>query len=182
MSASPLRSFFYLALLGFALLTLALVVRSGMFARHNPGRPLNSAMREALAESSPQLTRDDAALLDRTYPNARITPSGLRYIMRSPGTGDGTPRIGGEVMVQVAARLLDGTPLENSYQQGTPLKFRIGVGDVLPAWDEAFLAMKKGEKRTLVAPYWLAYGVKGRPPAIPPKSTIIFEVELLNFR
>ena len=44
------------------------------------------------------------------------------------------------------------------------------MGEVIQGWDEAFMHMRKGDKRTLVIPYWLAYGVKGRPPAIPPRA------------
>ena len=177
-----MRSFFYLALLGITLLTIALVVRSGMLARKNPGRPINSAMREALRAEAPQLSTQDAMLLAKTYGNARQSPSGLRWIERTPGTGDGQPRIGGEVIAHYDGRLLDGTPFDSSYQRGTPFTFRIGVGAVIAGWDEAFLTMRKGEKRTLIIPYWLAYGTEGRPPKIPPKSTLVFEVELIDFR
>src|SRR4051812_2391383 len=177
-----MRSFFYLALLCILLLTLALVVRSGMLARKNPGRPINSAMRAAMEADAPQFSTDDAMLIARTYGTARKLPSGLRYVERAPGTGDGTPRIGGEVIAHYDGRLLDGTPFDSSYKRGVPFTFRIGIGAVIAGWDEAFLSMKKGEKRTLIVPYWLAYGEKGRPPTIPPKATLVFEVELIDFR
>jgi len=178
-----MRSFFYLALLGVVLLTIALVVRSGNLARANSGRPINSSMRAALAaEQGPQLSTDDAMLIAKTYGNARQSPSGLRWVERAPGNGDGTPRIGGEVIAHYAGRLLDGTTFDSSYKRGAPLTFRVGIREVIAGWDEAFLTMKKGEKRTLIIPYWLAYGEKGKPPSIPPRATLIFEVELIDFR
>ena len=164
------------------LLTLALVVRSGMFARKEPGRPINAAMREAMAEESPQLSEADASLIRQKYGNARRLHSGLLYVERNPGTGNSTPGSGQEVIVHYDGRLLDGTPFDSSYQRGAPFTFRLGSGAVIQGWDEAFLTMKKGERRTLIIPYWLAYGLGGRPPAIPPRATLVFEVELIDFR
>jgi FKBP-type peptidyl-prolyl cis-trans isomerase len=177
-----MRNSIYLALLGAALLTIALVVRSGLLARKDPGRPINSAMREALNAKTPQLDTTDALLIAKTYGNARRSPSGLRWVERAPGIGDGHPRIGGEIIAHYDGRLLDGTPFDSSYKSGMPLTFRVGIGDVIRGWDEAFLTMKKGEKRTLIIPHWLAYGEKGRPPTIPPRATLVFEVELIDFR
>jgi FKBP-type peptidyl-prolyl cis-trans isomerase len=177
-----MRSFFYLLLLGILLGTVALVVRSGIFARNNPGRPINSAMREAMNANQPQLSSEDANLIDQTYANARKTPSGLRFVVRAPGTGETTPKIGDEVIAHYAGRLLDGTAFDSSYQRGTPFTFRLGTGAVIKGWDEGFLTMKKGEKRTLIIPHWLGYGDKGSPPKIPGKATLIFEVELIDWR
>jgi FKBP-type peptidyl-prolyl cis-trans isomerase len=177
-----MRNFFYLLLLAVALGTVALVVRSGIFARQNPGRPINSAMREALNANQPQLTGADQLLIEQTYGNARKTPSGLRYVVRAPGAGDATPVLGSEVIAHYAGRLLDGTPFDSSYQRGVPFTFRVGAGAVIKGWDEAFLTMKKGEKRTLIIPHWLGYGEKGSPPKIPGKATLLFEVELLDWR
>jgi len=179
---SPLRSFFYLALLGALLGTIAIVVRSGIFARSNPGRPINSTMRAALAANSPQLSTDDSLLIAEQYGSAKKLPSGLRYVQRARGTGDATARLGGEVIVHYEGRLLDGTVFDSSYRRNRPFTFRLGLGSVIAGWDEAFAMMVKGEKRTLIIPYWLAYGDKGRPPNIPPKATLIFEVELLDYR
>ena len=181
-SAAPLRSFFYLLLLGVALLTLAIVVRSGIFELKTRDEPINSAMRSAMAEERPQLSTRDSLEIDRLYPTAQKTQSGLRYLVRDPGTGTATPRPGDMVTVHYAGRLLDGTAIDSSYQGGAPLSFRIGEGHVIAGWEEAIRTMRKGEKRTLIVPYWLGYGTAGRPPAVPPASTLVFEVELLDFR
>jgi FKBP-type peptidyl-prolyl cis-trans isomerase len=181
MPKPPVRSFFILLLLGVMLLTLALVVRSGMWARKNPGEPINSAMRLAMAKDQPELTTSESLLVEQIYPTAAVTKSGLRFVVRAPGAGP-KAKAGDLATVHFAGRLLDGTPIDSSYQTGVPVQFRLGGSDILPAWNEGFLDMRKGEKRTLIAPYWLAYGLRGRPPAIPPEATIIFEVELLDFQ
>jgi FKBP-type peptidyl-prolyl cis-trans isomerase len=177
-----MRNIFYLLLLGGFLLTAALVTRSGILARKDPGRPINKAMREALDARSPQYSTDDALLIAKTYGNAHKHPSGLQYVVRFPGTGEISPTLGDEVICHYDARFLDGTPFDSSYRRGAPFTFRIGVGAVIRGWEDAFLTMRKGEKRTLIIPYWLAYGEKGRPPSIPPKATLIFDVELIDWR
>ncbi|MSU69745.1 MAG: peptidylprolyl isomerase [Opitutaceae bacterium] len=177
-----MRNFLYLLLLGAVLLTISLVVRSGIFARKNPGRPINSAMREALeGQGLPQLSTQDSLVIAQKYNTAHKLKSGLRYVERAPGTGAATPRIGDEVIAHYDGRLLDGTRFDSSYQRNEPLTFRVGLGQVIKGWDEAFLGMKKGEKRTLIIPYWLGYGLSGRPPAIPARATLVFEVELIDF-
>jgi hypothetical protein len=177
-----MRSFFYLLLLGVVLLTIAIVVRSGMLARKNPGRPINSAMREALDVDQPQFSTGDALLIVKTFGTAHKLVSGLRYVVRAPGTGDATPHIGDEVIVHYDGRLLDGTPFDSSYRRGVPFTFRLGMGAVIRGWDEAFLTMHKGEKRTLIIPHWLGYGEKGHAPNIPGRATLVFEVELIDWR
>lgn len=181
-SYTMLRSFFILFLLGVVLLTIALVVRSGWFEVHNNDEPINAAMRAAMAQERPELTTDDALTIDRLYGTAHTLKSGLKYVVRAPGTGTATPKVGDAVTVHYAGRLLDGTQIDSSYVGGIPLTFRVGTGQVIKGWDEAILAMKKGEKRTLIIPYWLGYGVTGRPPTVPGRATLVFEVELLDFK
>lgn len=177
-----MRSIFILILLGVILGTAALVTRSGILSRNNPGRPINSAMREALDKQNPQLSTNDEMEINKLFSTAHKLPSGLRYVVRAPGTGATTPQMGNEVIAHYEGRLLDGTTFDSSYRKGVPFVFRVGMGAVIRGWDEAFQSMKKGEKRTLIIPYWLAYGEKGRPGSIPPKATLIFEVELLDWR
>ena len=176
-----MRSFVYLALLAIILVTIAFVVRSGLLMRDDPGRPINSAMREALDKRGNELSTGDANIIRGKYPTATRTDSGLYYLVRAPGMGE-TPRVGDEVIAHYDGRLLDGTPFDSSYRSGTPITFRVGTGGVIKGWDEAFLTMKKGEKRTLIIPHWLAYGAQGRAPNIPPRATLVFEVELIDFR
>lgn len=177
-----MRSFFWLILLGVVLASLALVVRSGMLARKNPGLPINAAMRTALAENAQQWSERDVQLIAQNYNGARDTPTGLRYLVRTPGTGEATPRKGQTVTVHYEGRLLDGEKVfDSSANHEGPFNFRIGQGAVIPGWDEGILSMKKGEKRTLIVPYWLGYGDKGITGKIPRRATLVFDVELLKF-
>ncbi len=178
-----MRNFIYLLLLGVVLATAALVTRSGLLSRQDPrDRPLNSAMREAMDKQHPQLTTNDDLFIAEHYGTSVKRTSGLRYVIRAAGIGTATPTVGSEVIAHYEGRLLDGTTFDSSYRKGVPFVFRVGMGNVIKGWDEAFLLMKRGEKRTLIIPYWLGYGGKGSPPRIPPNATLIFEVELLDWR
>jgi len=162
-------------------MTLAIVVRSGLMEVKTNDEPINTAMREALSRDRPQFTTDEAGLIDRLFINADIQKSGLRWVIRKPGSGP-KPQVGQEVTISYAGRMLDGSQFDSSYQSPIPQTFKVGVGEVIKGWDEALLTMQKGEKRTLIVPYWLAFGARGKPPAIPPKTTLIFEIELVDFK
>ena len=138
-------------------------------------------VREATAAQEQRAARQrEQALAEirRRWPNAQETSSGLRYVILQRGSG-GSPSLGTTVTVHYTGSLLDGTLFDSSYQRGAPARFRIG--QVIPGWNEALLAMKKGEKRLLIIPPELAYGERGYPGVIPPNSFLVFEVELLDF-
>jgi peptidylprolyl isomerase len=111
---------------------------------------------------------------------AQTTPTGLKYVVNKPGNGQ-KPGKGNNATVHYTGKLEDGTVFDSSVKRGQPFSFRVGTGFVIPGWDEALLDMSKGEARTLWIPYNLAYGENGRPPVIPPKANLIFDVELLDF-
>ena len=67
-------------------------------------------------------------------------------------------------------------------QPRTPLSFQQGKKTVIIGWDQGFEGMRVGSRRRLIIPYQLAYGVNGRPPIIPPKATLVFDVELMDVR
>ena len=87
-----MRTAVYITLLGLILATLALVVRSGIFMRANPGEPINAAMRRALAGVAYQWPEADARRLARDFPGAVETPNHARYLVTRAGTGDASPR------------------------------------------------------------------------------------------
>ena len=76
--------------------------------------------------------------------------------------------------------LLDGTPFDNSYDRGDPLKFNVGRGDVIQGWDQGLLGMKIGEKRKLTIDPELAYGDRAMGPVIKRNSTLVFETQLIS--
>lgn len=168
----------FLFVLGGLLALIAWQARTGIFRRANPGEPANKYMRQVL--ENPQVSEADAATLREQYGNAHLNPSGLRYILRQPGAGD-TPAVGAQVVVHYDGYLMNGTKFDSSRDRGEPYVFRVGRGNVIKGWDEALMAMKPGEKRTLLIPWWLAYGESGKGP-IPSKAMLRFEVELIEIR
>jgi FKBP-type peptidyl-prolyl cis-trans isomerase len=118
--------------------------------------------------------------IEEQWPNATTTPSGLKYVVVEEGTGDKTPSKGATVKAHYTGKLLDGSKFDSSYDRGQPIEFPVGSGRVIKGWDEAFLSMKKGEKRVLIIPPELGYGPAGRGP-IPPNATMVFDVELVDF-
>jgi len=86
------------------------------------------------------------------------------------------------VSINYLGTLEDGTKFDSSYDRKEPFETAIGVGYVIKGWDEGVVGMKVGGKRKLTIPYQMAYGEYGVPGAIPPKATLIFEVELLEIK
>ena len=111
--------------------------------------------------------------------DAQPTESGLVYVCTSKGRGP-HPEANKTVKVHYTGRLLDGTVFDSSIERGEPIEFVLGVGQVIPGWDEGIALMSKGEKGVLYIPSQLAYGPRQAGP-IPPFSNLIFDVELVDF-
>lgn len=110
---------------------------------------------------------------------ANPTESGLIYVCTKPGKG-AQPQAGQNVKVHYTGKLLDGTVFDSSLERGEPISFPLGMGHVIPGWDEGIALMKKGETGVLYIPARLGYGARNAGP-IPPFSNLIFEVELVDF-
>jgi FKBP-type peptidyl-prolyl cis-trans isomerase len=97
--------------------------------------------------------------------------------------GEGaSPSEGQTVVVHYTGWLTDGSKFDSSLDRGRPFQFPLGQGRVIQGWDVGVATMKVGGKRKLTIPPAMGYGARGFPPVIPPNSTLVFEVELLDIQ
>ena len=120
------------------------------------------------------------AYLEKNGVVAQPTSTGLYYVKTQDGTGE-KPSKGSTVKAHYTGYLLDGTVFDTSIERGEPIEFVLGVGQVIPGWDEGIALMSKGEKAVLYIPSYLAYGDRDLG-VIPPFSNLVFEVELIDFK
>ncbi|XP_053411650.1 peptidyl-prolyl cis-trans isomerase FKBP4 [Nycticebus coucang] len=114
-----------------------------------------------------------------------ITPKqdeGVLKVIKREGTGTETPMIGDRVFVHYTGWLLDGTKFDSSLDRKDKFSFDLGKGEVIKAWDIAIATMKMGEVCHITCKPEYAYGSAGSPPKIPPNATLVFEVELFEFK
>ena len=122
------------------------------------------------------------AATSHTAPAAKTvtTPSGLKYVDLLVGKGP-TPKEGDTVLVHYTGRFTNGKVFDTSRGK-PPFHFVLGRGQVIKGWDEGVASMHVGGKRKLTVPPGLAYGAQGYPGVIPPNSTLVFQVELLEIK
>ena len=113
-------------------------------------------------------------------PTTTTTASGLKYTVMKSGTGTVHPTAADNVTVHYHGTLLDGTVFDSSVDRGQPATFPLN--GVIPGWTEGVQLMKAGDKFKFEIPSGLAYGSISPSPAIPPDSTLVFEVELLEIK
>ena len=109
------------------------------------------------------------------------TESGLRYKIIQKGDGI-KPQKGQNVSVHYKGMFAEGGVFDDSYKRGNPIEFPIGMGNVIPGWDEGILLLNKGDKARFVIPSHLAYGEAGAGGVIPPNATLVFDVELMDIK
>jgi len=121
------------------------------------------------------------AELDKLSAGFDETDSGLRYKIIQKGTGTSAEK-GNMVSVHYKGQLADGTVFDSSYKRNKPLDFQVGVGQVIPGWDEGICLLNVGDKARLVIPSDLGYGAAGAGGVIPPNATLVFDVELMDVK
>lgn len=134
---------------------------------------------DEMAALQQQSDDEFAAWLAANNVTAEPQESGLIYVCTKKGKGL-KPGYKQKVKVHYTGRLLDGTVFDSSVERGEPIEFQLGVGQVIPGWDEGIAMMTKGEKGILYIPSKLAYGPR-QMGMIPAFSNLIFEVELVAF-
>lgn len=135
----------------------------------------------ALHAQREKLSPDDLDFVEQTYPTAKKTNTGIRYIIEREGTGK-CPEPGDVVSVLYVGKLLNGKVFDKDQDPAHPFSFRVRRFQVIEGWEQTLQLMKVGEKRLVIIPSEYAYGTRGQPPTIPPDATLVFEIELLSFK
>lgn len=127
-----------------------------------------------------KLPPEDLEYVEKTWPEAKKTMTGIRYVIQREGRGD-SPKPGDKVNVLYVGRLLNGKVFDQTTEPDKPFTFRVRRDMVIEGWDQVLQLMKAGEKRLVIIPPELAYGTRGQPPKIGRNQTLVFEIELLSF-
>ncbi|GAC1351671.1 MAG: hypothetical protein NVS3B20_02180 [Polyangiales bacterium] len=161
------------------------ITLSGLLACHRVSEP-DPAPRADPSSVAPAVTIDLPPTTTSSKPPSGVAPRGatvessgkLEKVDVKVGTG-AEAKTGSKVKVHYTGKLTNGTQFDSSVGKA-PFEFTLGNGEVIKGWDQGVVGMKVGGKRKLTIPSDLAYGDGGSPPTIPPKATLVFDVELLE--
>ena len=134
-----------------------------------------AAVRASLAEANKAAGADFMAR-NRSLEGVVEHESGIQYVVREEGTGE-RPTETDSVLVHYRGWLLDGTEFDSSYKRGQPVT--LGVGEVIPGWQQALMLMPVGSRWEVWVPSDLAYGADGAGATIGPNQTLHFEIQLI---
>ena len=162
----------------------ATAIRSEAEAKAAQQKYMEAMQAKMQQQDEKQKPVDDKIIQEYVRQNnlqAQKTASGLYYVITQPGSG-AKPTSGQTVSVHYRGTLLNGKEFDSSAKQGRPIDFPIGIGQVIPGWDEGIPLLNKGGKATLLIPSGLAYGARGAGADIPPYSVLRFDVELIDIK
>ena len=150
-------------------------------------KQMQAAMEKKAAQQAVAQTAKDNALilayLKKNHATAKKTAGGTYYIIKKAGTGL-PPKKGQTVRVLYRGTVLStGKEFDSTAKRNNdPFSFMLGMGQVIPGWDQGIAMLTKGSKAVLLIPSPLAYGARGAGADIPPNTVLRFEVELLDFK
>jgi len=163
-----------------SLLVVALLSASACNRVAEPDPPPKADPSTKPQPSTNTIPTGAGAIPAKSVPLESVTgsPGVLEKVDMKVGTG-AEVKTGMKAKVHYTGRLTNGTEFDSSLKR-EPFDFVVGAGEVIKGWDQGVVGMKVGGKRKLTIPYDLAYGLGGRPPTIPPKATLIFDIELID--
>ncbi len=129
-----------------------------------------------------QVQMDTVAILDYCKINKlkpRRTADGVYYVIKKAVSGGITIQPGDTVNAMYTGKLLNGTTFDSNAGKA-PFTLVVGMGQVIRGWDSGLMALKKGEKATLLIPSILGYGERGAGGSIPPNAILLFDIEVLK--
>lgn len=155
------------------------IVRVGSVAKNwNAPEAFESFQQEKEKRQAEEKARAEAEM-EKLAAGFEKTDSGLRYKILNKGDGPKAEN-GKKVSVHYEGSLTNGQVFDSSFQRNQPIDFQLGVGQVIPGWDEGIGLLRVGDKARLIIPSHLAYGSAGAGGVIPPNASLIFDVELVK--
>lgn len=119
---------------------------------------------------------------DATGKDTITTPSGLKMVMFQSNPDSALVKRGQTIVIDYSGYLLNGYMFDSSVDRGQPYSYAVGNTPMIAGWAEAINLMREGEKAQIIVPYQLAYGAQGRPPMIPAKSDLVFDMHLIDIK
>ncbi len=147
-------------------------------AEFNGAEVFNARM-EAQRKAEEDKRKAEAEALKDLVQGMKQTDSGLFYKILKEGSGE-KPTKGKLVSVHYTGKLKNGNVFDSSHHRGQPIRFPVGVGQVIAGWDEGIMLLNEGSRAKLVIPSELGYGSRGAGGVIPPNATLFFEVDLVK--
>jgi FKBP-type peptidyl-prolyl cis-trans isomerase len=128
-----------------------------------------------------KLPPDDYDFVMKTWPDAQISNTGIRYVVETQGKGP-LLQPGDRVMVHYVGKLLNGKVFDQNHDKVHPFTFHVDRAEVITGWDQILQMMRPGDKWLVIIPPELAYGRMGQPPVIPSYSTLVFDIEVVGIK